>query len=346
MPVEHPSTKAARCLLERYRRKKSEWQHAALTAFQPCTVVVAHQYLAKCKGTTVSVGRVNLERLEEALHHLESKCGFQMGFLQRQLMHVAKLILVKRIFGSQLEQERHYLRIRLGIRRLCEQAAVILPRRAGKTVTQTILAALVAVTQPDGNVCCFQIGSRQSKSWLAKVINVLRYFRGTKWDWKLVHIDSKERIVITNCCGTTVSITSYPGPRDAGATNFRGEGDKLMLLMYDEFYFCHPSVWPTTLPLAKLGAAILMISSMSKNHDDAVRRMIYSKVPQTGEDLFLLLNWLRACPECQEKGTANTCTHIEHRPQHFEPRSGMGRMKALMAPHGDVLSPPPFPLSC
>ncbi len=221
----------------------------------------------------------------------------------------------------------------LGMKRKCEQAAITLPRRAGKTVAQTIVAALVAVTQPDGNTCCCQLGSRQSKNWLALTISIMRLFRGSKFAWKLEAINNKESITITNCCGTKVTVSSYPGPRDADASNYRGVGDKLMLLLYDEFYFFKEVVYTTTLPLAKNGAAILMISSMSKSHDDAVRRMIHAKLDEE-EDLFIHLDWLRACPDCVAKGVANACDHIEQRPQHFEPRGALNRMRKLIAPFG------------
>lgn len=88
-----------------------------------------------------------------------------------------------------------------------------------------------------GNVCCFNLGSRQSKEWLIQVLSVLRLFKGTEWDWKLKEINSKESITFLNCCGTVVQVSSYPGPRDADASNYRGMGKRLMLLLYDEFYF-------------------------------------------------------------------------------------------------------------
>jgi len=175
------------------------------------------------------------------------------------------------MFGREIDQERDFIRKQVHTTGLFEQAAVTLPRRSGKTVVQTILAAVVAVSQPDGNVCCFNLGSRQSKEWLAQVLGVLRLFKGSEeFHWKLEHIDSSECIALTNSLGTKVTVSSYPGPRDADASNYRGMGTRLMLLLYDEFYFFPNVVYTTTLPLAKNGAAILMISSMSKKHDTEV----------------------------------------------------------------------------
>lgn len=53
-----------------------------------------------------------------------------------------------------------------------------------------------------------------------------------------------------------------------------------------------------------------MISSMSKSQDDAIRRMIYAKMDDDKE-LFLKLDWNRACPDCTRKGRANLCDHIQ-----------------------------------
>lgn len=69
-------------------------------------------------------------------------------------------------------------------------------------MAQTIIAAITAATQPDGNACCCQLGSRQSKNWLALVISMLRKFKGSKYDWKLLGINNKESITIRNCVGT------------------------------------------------------------------------------------------------------------------------------------------------
>lgn len=330
---KHAATRVAERLLEQTKRRMRDAQKTALDTFQPGTLVTMYSLIAEHEGRIISGGRANFERFNAALRYLETDCGFELGFMQIQLMEIARLILIPRMFGSQIERERHYLRIRLGLKRLHQQAAITLPRRAGKTVAQTLLAALVAVTQPDGNVACFQLGSRQAKDWLSQVIQVMGYFKGSEWDWTEVERTSKEFIRIYNCCKTTTTVASYPGPRDAGATNYRGVGQKLMLLLYDEFYFFKEVVYTVSLPLAKNGASILMISSMAKDHDNAIRRMIYTKM-EDGKDFFLQLNWLRACPDCVTRGVANDCDHIEHRPQHFEPRGAMKRMRFLMTPFG------------
>jgi hypothetical protein len=333
MPVVHPALRGIRELARRERAKLREAEHAVLTAFQPLAAAMAAKEADALEGRTRSSGAANLDSLNRALEYLEKVKKLQLGFLQKLIMRTARLVLLKRMYGSGLSAALGELRRQYGFYRVLEQAAITLPRRSGKTVAECILAALVAVSLPNGNVCCFQIGGRQAKEWLAQVIVYLRMFKGTEWDWKLDKIESKEYIRIVNRWGTTVQISSYPGPRDADASNFRGMGRDLALLLYDEFYFMKEAVWSTTLPLAKLGAPILMTSSMSKNHDDAVRRMIYSTF-ENGDRVFLHLDCLKACPDCVARNAANTCNHVEQRPQHFEPRASLSRLKVMMAPFG------------
>jgi hypothetical protein len=333
MPVVHPALRGIRELARRERAKLREAEHAVLTAYQPIAAAMAAKVADALEGRVRSSGEANLESFNGALEHLEKVKKLHLGYLQKLIMRSARLVMLKRMFGSALPAALPELQRQYGFTRIVEQAAITLPRRSGKTVAECILAALVAVSLPNGNCCCFQIGGRQAKAWLAQVIVYLRMFKGSAWDWKLEKIESKEYICITNRWGTTVMISSYPGPRDADASNFRGMGQDLALLLYDEFYFMREAVWSTTLPLAKLGSPILMTSSMAKSQDDAVRRMIYATMDD-GERLFLLLDCLKACPDCVARNSANSCDHVQQRPQHFEPRGSLRRLKALMAPFG------------
>lgn len=336
MPVlpaaPHPALGVLAALRAREAAMLAKTDLSVLYAFQPRVGAEASRLADELGGAAANSGELNLAAFNEGLAILERN-GIALGFMQKQLINVARLILLRRMFGDGLAAALRELEIKYAFTELYEQAAVTLPRRAGKTVAQTLLAALVAATQPDGNVCCFNLGSRQSHEWLAQAIGVLQLFRGTKFDWKLEAINSHEKVTIRNWTGRTSTISSYPGPRDNEASNFRGMGTRLMLLLYDEFYFFKEVVYTTSLPLSRNGAAILMISSMSKNHDDAVRRMIETKL-EDDTQLFLTLDWMRACPDCVRAGTQNACTHIEHRPQHFEPRGSMRRQRQLISPFG------------
>ena len=65
--------------------------------------------------------------------------------------------------------------------------------------------------------------------------------------------------------------------------------------------------------------------------------MIYNKMDD-GRELFLRLDWIRACADCRRRNQDSACTHIEPRPQHFQPRGAQRRQRALMTPFGKVLA--------
>jgi len=334
MVGHHPAFDVLRQCRDEQQQDLKTAEGLAHKAFVPKWQAHVQRKIDEYTGTLNSEGRANLASFERAFAFLVEKCGVRLGFLQQQLFDIGRLILLKRMFGDSIAMELHYLRTKFNIQRLFEQAAVTLPRRSGKSVVQTLLAVVVAVSQPDGNVVNFNLQARQAVSWLAKCLQWLELFQGSEeFKFKYVRVDSRESVTITNCKGTRATISSFPGPKDEDASNFRGMGDKLMLLMYDEFYFFKEHIYPTTLPLATNGAAILMISSMAKKAGSAVGRMIYTKL-EDGSNFFLHLDWMRACPECTHLGRANSCTHIELRPQHFQPRGSLKRQRTLISPFG------------
>ena len=187
MPSQvHAATASLAALQAAHRQRMARAHKDMLTAIEPKTSVTTKRFVDRMQGKAVSSGRQNLQRLDKLIKYLTTECGYDLGYLQKELMQIGRIILLKRIFGAELESEALNLQLQFRLRRLYEQAAATLPRRSGKTVVQTILAAVVAATQPDGNVCNFNLGSRQSKEWLAQVLGVLRMLKGTEWDWKLV----------------------------------------------------------------------------------------------------------------------------------------------------------------
>jgi len=103
-------------------------------------------------------GRQNLERFERAFQYLFTHGGVRLGYLQQRFLHAARLVLLRRMFGdAELVAYWPELRDRFKIARLYTAGAIVFPRRSGKTTVQTLLAAVVAVSQPDGNVCCFNL---------------------------------------------------------------------------------------------------------------------------------------------------------------------------------------------
>lgn len=111
-------------------------------------------------------------------------------------------------------------------------------------------------------------------------------------------------------------------------------GERIMLMMLDEFMFMQPSLYQTILPLLTNGAAMLLTSSMSASADDEIRRMLHAKMPD-GREVVLRLDWIRSCAECKARGTPDRCTHLRQRPQHFQRSVDQERLQALMRPFGE-----------
>ncbi len=116
MPVQHPSLGVAQALLEREKRRLRDAEKSALHAYAPSITVAALRMADTLdgKGAAGQGGRANLERFMEALEFLETKRNVKLGFMQKQLMDIAKLILVPRMFGDSFAAEQKYLRAKIG----------------------------------------------------------------------------------------------------------------------------------------------------------------------------------------------------------------------------------------
>jgi hypothetical protein len=111
-------------------------------------------------------------------------------------------------------------------------------------------------------------------------------------------------------------------------------GERLMLLMMDEFLFLPAAGYSTILPLLTNGASMLLTSSQSASPTDEIKRMLHAKMPD-GREIVLRLDWIRACAECTAKGVADQCRHLRQQPQHFQRSTDQDRMQSLMKPFGD-----------
>jgi hypothetical protein len=336
MPAEvipHPSL----VYLEQIQADQKAWFDAvskhSLQAFVPRDIRAGLDFAQELTGKKTGNGMANVERFDDSLEYVKANRGVKLATMQEKLINVGRIVMLKKIFGDSFAQFYAALKRKYNFDTVREQAAVILPRRSGKTVAQSLLAAVSAVTQPDGNVINFALQGRQAEGWLTLVYNMLLLFKDSEYSWTIGRHSSREFIEIINCCGTKVRISCFPGPRDEDASNYRGVGDKLLLLLYDEFYFFKECVYRTTLPLLKMDAGLLMTSSMSRKGDNPIQRMIFQKL-EDNTDLFLRVDWIRACPDCVEAGTAESCQHVLVAPQHFESMGAMRRIGLLMTPFG------------
>lgn len=107
----HPATEAARRLLASEEARFAEAdKHAARAVRFKCDYIADQR-----NDTKLKAGRRNLERFERAVQYLFTHGGVRLGYLQHRLLQAARIVLLKRMFGSELETEIEYLRSRFGI---------------------------------------------------------------------------------------------------------------------------------------------------------------------------------------------------------------------------------------
>lgn len=157
-------------------------------------------------------GRIKLARFERATRYLFDKCGVQLGHKQELLFEAILTAYLLNMFGDDLVSNISYLKTKYKLQELFDAVAILFPRREGKTVGTAIFAAIIVVSQPYGNIICYNIGARQSEGWLHQTIQYLDYFRESdEFGWTLDDKDGKEMISIkSKATGTTNTIYSYP----------------------------------------------------------------------------------------------------------------------------------------
>jgi len=159
-----------------------------------------------------SSGRANFDRLMDAVDLYMDLTGFKFGYMQLRLFHEIVVTILRILYGDDLLPNLHDIEKRFAIDALRDVIAILYPRRAGKTKTQTIIAGAFAVSQRVGNCSCYNIGARQARDWLQESCDVAYVFKDTvKFGWTLDRKDTREFIQIITVFGTTNRISSYPG---------------------------------------------------------------------------------------------------------------------------------------
>jgi hypothetical protein len=122
------------------------------------------------------------------------------------------------LYGDDLLSSLHDIEKHFAVRELRDVTAILYPRRAGKTKTQTIAGGCIAVSQAVGNVSCYNIGGRQARDWLQETMDVMKVFQTTpEFGFKVDKIDTREFIQIETSFGTINRVSSYPGEFQGGA---------------------------------------------------------------------------------------------------------------------------------
>jgi hypothetical protein len=279
-------------------------------------------------------GRKRLEAFERALEFLYTEGGVKLGYLQVRFMRAIRDACLKRMFGDQLLTNLEWLRETRGVVSLEAAVSIVFPRRVGKTTVQCLAAAALAVSQPDGNVVCFNLFGRQSEAWLKQTMIYLEILqRSPEFAWTEVDRHMPERISIRSAMARTVNtISSYPGGQAGSYDNKRGMGFKLCAGFFDEAGFFPEDAMPSLLPIFANGAALIMGTSVGKGGPRAGIMKILDAKDATGKSVIREENYVRGCGACRAKGAADRCAHIVPRPQHFQRRSDQARLQALMAP--------------
>lgn len=177
-----------------------------------------------------SSGRLKLTRFDNALKYLIT-CGVQIGHMQQRLLDAIRITFFPLMFGNELIRNISYLKKKYDLKEIFDMFAGLYPRREGKTVITAIIAAIFMVTQPDGNVICYNIGRRQADNWMIELKKYLGFFKDSpEFGWTELGVLGHERYTIyAKLPGTKNNAYSYP----CGITN----GTIGCVIFY--YYFLH-----------------------------------------------------------------------------------------------------------
>ena len=194
-----------------------------------------YEDMASYKAMTSS-GKANFDRYRRAVDLYMELTDFKFGYMQEKLEHEIMITFLRHLYGDELLPNLGQIEIEHAITELHDVCAILYPRRAGKTITQTIVAPCIAVSQVVGNTSCYNIGGRQARDWLQQVIDNLRVFEKTvEFAHSVNKVDTREFIQIRTIFGTLNRISSYPGVFQGGANigTFRlGDRSTPCVLLY------------------------------------------------------------------------------------------------------------------
>jgi len=201
-----PWGKIGRSLLENYEKKTARLHELAISARK-----FEYDDFQTMKDLECS-GRIKLFRFDNAFDYLTRQCGVQIGHMQEKLFAAIRTTFLPLMFGSDLVNNIKYFKKKFGQKEIFDMFAGLYPRREGKTVITTIAAAIFLVTQPKGNVICYNLSKRQADGWMDQLINYLSYFKNSDdFGWTEVDKSGKEKYSIkAKATGTTNNVYSYP----------------------------------------------------------------------------------------------------------------------------------------
>lgn len=258
------------------------------------------------------------------LDRISDERGLRLSYDQHRLLDELRNTMILKFYGG-IENalaDKTWLRDNYGVETIYDCTAVIYPRRHGKTLTQTINGGITMLSQPRGNVLDYNMKNDQARVWMTQCEAWLELMRRDNvFGWAFVAKNEGKFITIrTNLHKSLSQLNVYgnaTNKRDAQA--LRGTGNDAMCVNLDEGFFFVDEAYVVILPVVANGAALIITSSKPTTATHAYQ-MVHAK-SKTGAPLFRVLDWRRACAECQARedrtGRETHCPHIVHKPMHF-----------------------------
>lgn len=254
-------------------------------------------------------GRQRLQLWEECrrvlLREMAKKKGWRLSHEQiRFLDEMRNASLVKMYEGDwhQLTADRQWLRDVFHIRHIKTVLQVTYPRRSGKTLVQTLYAAICMLTQPNGNMFAVSPKQVQARGWLNYLYGHLNLVRDhDHFGWEEKEYRAAEVLtIVANATGARVNCTSRGNASSAQhVDSLRGGGNDLFALLIDEFYFLCDEAYTVILPMAANGCSIQMGSSMALRQAKAYE--MRNSTFADGEPIVYALDHRDRCDECIRK---------------------------------------------
>jgi hypothetical protein len=284
----------------------------------------------------------------------ERRNNFRLTTDQVRLMNEMRNTMVLFWYGNNsdaINDDRHWLRETLGYTGPLNTFAARFPRRAGKTLVATLVAAITMASQVDGN--CFAINPRvqQAQMFLEQVREHLCDWEDDEYFGWVEKKYSKSDNILQIAPkwqpngGVTECVSRGGAASEHTVQNLRGGGKRIMALFIDENEFTSdaaPVVW---VPMVRYGASVIATSSANANRSPAMTAF-YEAVYGDGQRIVKLMDYRTKCAECLNRPRATSaiasddresdqCPHVLTPPTHLTRLRETERGKGLMDPFGD-----------
>ncbi len=126
---------------------------------------------------------------------------------------------------------------------------------------KAIIATVLMVSQPNGNVMALFVSERDCRAVLTTVLTLLEVFElphpaaSSEFGVTLVAVDKRDRIDIRNMHGTLNTFCAYP---QHAISNLRGVGERLVLVMVDSSFVTDEDGWSSLVPILANGACLVV----------------------------------------------------------------------------------------